>query len=75
MDQNQETFLNFLLDRTSDENKDALRALMNDVFSKQDAGQFTLSDLLAAQGNILQLTLPEARSEIEHVFAQYGESA
>jgi len=75
MTQNQSDFLNFLLDRTDDTNKEALTSLMNDVFSAQDAGKFTLSDLLAAQGNILQLTKPEARAEIEHIFAQYGESA
>jgi hypothetical protein len=72
MNQGQEKFYNFILDRVKDEDKTDAKNLLDESFAKQAAGTFTRQDMLNAQQVFLKMLKPEAVGEVVAAMAQFA---
>ena len=72
MNQGQAMFYNFILERVTDENKDAAKKLLDESFAKQAAGTFTKDDMVSAQQAFLKMLKPEALGEVLAAIAQFA---
>lgn len=72
MEQGQNQFYDFIMDKVDDENKDAAKKLLNDSFSKQSDGSFTREYLLQTQQEILKLIRSESSDEVQAAMYHYA---
>ena len=64
MNQGQELFCNFILERVRDEEKDTAKILLDESLAKLSDDTFTHDDALEAQKTIMKMLKPEALGEV-----------
>lgn len=65
MNQGQDKFLNFIVERVEREHVDAARELLIANFKKQEEGGFGREDMLSTQEALMKMLKPEAVSEVQ----------
>jgi len=72
MDPGQEKFLNFIVERVSEECIEDAKDLLNKNFVKQDRGEFSREDMLNTQQALLKMLKPEAMEEVKAAMAYFS---
>ncbi len=72
MNEGQERFFNFILERALEGKQEEARALMNESFEKQAQGAFTKEYAMAFMPRMLALLKPEHVEEVKGIMMQYG---
>jgi len=72
MNQGQELFYNFIVERVHDEYKDAAKKLLDESFTKQASGTFTRDDMVKAQEAIMKMLKPEVLAEVIAAMAHFA---
>ena len=72
MNQGQEKFLNFILERVGKEHVDVAKELLMANFKKQEEGSFDHEDMLATQEALMKMLKPEAVSEVQTAMAHFA---
>ncbi len=72
MNQGQEQFFSFILERTQEGKEDAVKALLSESFAQQAAGTFSMDYLKSFEETITTLLKPEAVEEVVAIMRQFG---
>lgn len=72
MNQGQNMFYSFILERVTDDNKEAAQKLLQDSFARQASGNFTQEYLLETQEKLLKMLKPEAVEEVKAAMAHFA---
>lgn len=72
MDQGQEQFFNFIMERVQSEKKAEAKELLNESFSKQADGTFDREYLKSFIPRMLVILKPENVEEVKNVMTQFG---
>lgn len=72
MDQGQNMFYSFILERVTDDNKEAVHQLLQDSFARQAGGNFSLEYLMETQAKLLKMLKPEAVEEVKAAMAHFA---
>lgn len=72
MNQGQEQFFNFIMERVQSEKKEEARDLLNESFSKQINGTFDGEYLKSFIPRMLLILKPESVEEVKNVMTQFG---
>lgn len=64
MNQNQEMFYHFFMERVMDDKKEEAKAILMENFAAQDAGTFTKEYMEAAMPRLMALVKPECMPEL-----------
>lgn len=75
MNEGQQKFLNFILDRVKEGNEGAAAQLLSDVFRKQDSEEFTQEDMQNFIPKMLDLLKPECIDEVDMIMQGYDYNA
>jgi hypothetical protein len=65
-------FYSFILERVTDDNKEAAQKLLQDRFTRQESGNFTREYLLETQAKLLKMLKPEANKEVKEAMAHFA---
>lgn len=71
MNVGQEKFLNFIIERVTQENQEKAKELLNESFSKQDNGTFNQEYIISFIPRMLELIKPEFIDEVKHIMTNY----
>lgn len=71
MNQGQEKFFSFIMERIAKEHEETAKALLSENFAKQQAGTFTQEDVVAFQQKMLSLLRPECVEEVKAITQNY----
>lgn len=71
MNQGQEKFFGFIMERISEENQGEAQELLSESFSKQDNGTFNAEYMATFIPRILQLIKPEFVEEVKGVMSKH----
>lgn len=74
MNQGQEKFLSFILERVQEDKVEEARALLADNFRKQAEGTFTKEDISQFAPKIVSLLKPEKVDEVQTVMKQFAQN-
>lgn len=74
MNQGQEKFLNFILERVQDDKVEEAKVLLVDNFRKQAEGTFAKEDISQFTLKIVSLLKPEKVEEVQSVMKQFGQN-
>ena len=74
MNQGQEKFLSFILERVKEDKTDEAKALLADNFKKQAEGVFTQNDIAQSIPKMIALIKPDKVDEVQSVMKQYAGS-
>lgn len=74
MNQGQEKFLGYILERVQEDKVEEARALLADNFIKQAEGTFTQEDVLKFIPKIISLLKPEKVEEVQAVMKQFAQN-
>ncbi len=74
MNQGQEKFLVYILERVQEEKIEEARKLLEDNFKKQAEGTFTQEDALQFMPKIISLLKPEKVNEVQEVMKQFAQN-
>ena len=72
MNQGQEMFYNFFMERVKDAKKDEARALLEDAFARQAAGTFDKAYLQETMPKYFALLKPEAIEEVKQAMKHFA---
>lgn len=72
MDQQQEKFYQYILDRVEEKNIDRAKVLLGKTFEKQDEGNFTKCDVTVLVPLLLSIVKPESIKEVQDLLKSYG---
>jgi predicted RND superfamily exporter protein len=72
MDQSQEKFYDFIVQRVREECVLAAKDLLKDNFAKQTNGVFSREDMVNTQKALVKMLKPEAVEEVRAVMAQFS---
>ncbi len=72
MNQGQEQFFGFILERVQDGKREAAEALLRDTFAQQAAGTFDASKLGGFNQKLTAMLKPEHVSEVVAILSQFG---
>ena len=72
MDQGQEKFFNFIMQRVQDDKREEAKKLLNDNFTKQAAGEFNQEAMKNSISKILKILKPEHLEEVKGIMQQFG---
>lgn len=72
MNQGQNMFYSFILERVTDDNKEAVQKLLQDSFTRQASGNFTREYLLETQAKLLKMLKPETVEEVKAAMAHFA---
>lgn len=72
MNQGQEKFLNFILERVQDGKQDEAKALLAESFSKQADGTFNAEYMESFIPKMIAILKPESIEEIKGIMTQFG---
>lgn len=71
MNNGQERFFNFIMERVALENKDKAKELLNESFKKQDEGTFNKEYMMSFIPRMLELIKPECIEEVKNIMANH----
>ena len=74
MNQGQEKFLSYILERVQEDKVEEARALLSDNFRKQAEGTFTKQDVSQFIPKIISLLKPERVEEVQAVMKQFAQN-
>ena len=74
MNEGQEKFLGYILERVQEDNIEEARTLLTDNFKKQDEGTFTYEDAVQLIPKMISLLKPEKVEEVQAVVKQFSQS-
>jgi DNA-directed RNA polymerase subunit F len=74
MNQGQEKFLGFILERVQEDKVEEARELLADNFKKQAEGTFTQEDAVKFMPKMISLLKPEKVSEVQEVMKQFAQN-
>ena len=74
MNEGQEKFLGYILERVQEDNIEEARVLLTDNFKKQDEGTFTYEDAVQLIPKMISLLKPEKVEEVQAVVKQFSQS-
>lgn len=74
MNQGQEKFLNFILERVQEGKVEEARVLLQDNFRKQSEGTFSKEDASQFAIKIVSLLKPEKIEEVQSVMKQFAQN-
>lgn len=69
MNQNQEMFYNFFMERVMDDKKEEAKAILMDNFAAQDRGEFTKEYMEAQMPKLMAMVKPECMQELMNAAA------
>ena len=72
MNNGQEKFLNFILERVNAENIEKAKELLSESFAKQADGTFNKEYMMSFMPRMLKLIKPEFVEEIKNIMANYN---
>lgn len=72
MNQGQEQFQSFILERIQEERKEDATALLNECFKKQDEGTFTRQDITQFIPKLIPLLHPDKVEEVHEVIKNFA---
>ena len=72
MNNGQEKFLNFILERVDAENIEKAKELLNESFAKQADGTFNKAYMIGFMPRMLELIKPEFVEEIKNIMLNYN---
>lgn len=67
MNNGQERFFNFIIERVEAENQSKAKELLNESFSKQDEGTFNKEYMMSFIPRMLELIKPEYIDEVKNI--------
>lgn len=73
MEQGQEKFLSFILERVKEDKIDEAKALLADNFKKLSEGNFTQDDIPQTIPKMLALLKPEKIEEVQTIMKQFAQ--
>lgn len=71
MNQGQEKFFNFILERVSQENQEKAKELLTESFGKQADGTFNQEYMMSFIPRMLELIKPECLEEVKEIMMNY----
>ncbi|GIM32234.1 hypothetical protein [Paraclostridium bifermentans] len=71
MNNGQERFFNFIIERVSLKNQDKAKELLNESFKKQDEGTFNKEYMMSFIPRMLELIKPESIEEVKNIMANH----
>lgn len=71
MNNGQERFFNFIIERIELENQDKAKELLNESFAKQDEGTFNKEYMMNFIPRMLELIKPECIDEVKNIMINY----
>lgn len=74
MNQGQEKFFNFILDRVKEGKVEEAKALLADSFKKQNEGTFTQDDASSFMTKVMNLLKPEHIEEVQAITKNFSAS-
>ncbi|KEJ01391.1 hypothetical protein N494_10615 [Clostridium botulinum A2B7 92] len=74
MNQGQEKFLGFILERVEEDKVEEAKALLADNFKKQAEGKFTHDDITQFIPKMAMLLKPDKIEEVQTVMKQFAEN-
>lgn len=74
MNQGQQNFLNFILERTQEDKVEEARTLLAENFRKQAEGTFTQADIAQFAPKIISLLKPEKVDEVQAIMKQFSQN-
>lgn len=72
MNEGQQRFFHFILERVLDGKQEDAKALLSESFGKQAEGSFTQEYAMAFMPRMLALLKPEHVEEVKGIMIQYG---
>ncbi|GFP74932.1 hypothetical protein [Clostridium fungisolvens] len=75
MNEGQERFLGYILERVQEDKVEEAKALLADNFKKQAEGTFTPEDVKQSAVKIIALLKPEKVAEVQAVMMQFAQNA
>lgn len=72
MNQGQEKFLGYILERVQEDKVEEAREVLADNFRKQAEGTFTQEDALQFMPKMISLLKPEKVNEVQEVMKQFA---
>ena len=73
MNQGQEKFLEFILERVQEDKVEEAKALLADNFKKQSEGNFTQDDIAQTIPKMLALLKPDKVEEVQGIMKQFAQ--
>ncbi len=73
MDQQQEKFYEYILDRVDEKNIENAKTLLAKTFAKQDEGSFTKCDVTVLAPLLMTIVKPEYIKEVQELMKNYGQ--
>ncbi len=74
MNEGQQKFLNFVLDRVKEGNEATATELLSDTFRRQDSDEFTQENMQEFVPKMLDLLRPECVDEVRMIMQDYDPS-
>ncbi|WP_195336792.1 hypothetical protein [Paraclostridium bifermentans] len=71
MNNGQERFFNFIIERVSLENQDKAKELLTESFKKQDEGTFNKEYMMSFIPRMLELIKPECIEDVKNIMANH----
>lgn len=71
MNNGQERFFNFIMDRVEEQNQDKAKKLLSESFAKQDEGTFNAEYMATFIPKMLQLIKPECIEEVKNIMTNH----
>ncbi len=74
MKEGQEQFLTFILDRTKEDKKEKMQALLAEMFERQQTGKLDKMYLMTKAPKLLACLKPEAIDEVKQVVSEFSKN-
>ena len=74
MKEGQEQFLTFILDRTKEDKKEKMQALLAEMFERQQTGKLDKMHLMTKAPKLLAYLKPEAIDEVKQVVSEFSKN-
>lgn len=71
MNNGQERFFNFIMERVSSENQEKAKELLNESFAKQNDGSFNKEYMMSFIPRMLELIKPEFIDEVKNIMSNH----
>jgi hypothetical protein len=72
MNAGQRQFFDFIMERTRDDQKNAMKALLEEGFARQDNGTFTSEYMADYTPKMLSFLMPEHVEEVKAITENFG---
>lgn len=72
MNNGQEKFFNFIMERVALENQDKAKELLNESFAKQNEGTFNKEYMMSFIPRMIALLKPECIEEVNNIMNKYN---